>query len=36
MTENQVATAAGLSEAAVRRHVALAFSAPRGELPSAS
>jgi DNA-directed RNA polymerase specialized sigma24 family protein len=36
LPENQVAAAAGLSEAAVRHHVALAFSALRGELPSAS
>jgi DNA-directed RNA polymerase specialized sigma24 family protein len=36
LPENQVAAAAGLSEAAVRHHVALAFSALRAELPSVS
>ena len=35
LPENQVAAAAGLSEAAVRDHVALAFSALRAELASA-
>ena len=35
LPENQVAAAAGLSEAAVRHHVALAFSALRAELPTA-
>ena len=36
LPENQVAAAAGLSEAAVRHHVALAFSALRAKLPSVS
>jgi DNA-directed RNA polymerase specialized sigma24 family protein len=36
LPENQVAAAAGLSVAAVRDHVALAFSALRAELPRVS
>ena len=35
LPENQVAAAAGLSQAAVRSQVALAFSALRAELPTA-
>ena len=36
LPENQVAAAAGISEAAVRNQVALAFSALRAELPRVS
>jgi len=36
LPENQIAAATGISEAAVRSQVALAFSALRAELPSAN